>query len=186
MSSKFCSNCGASIDVDTKFCSTCGAVQKSVSSVNTPAPYAQNYTYANVPVGYSTPKPQVSEIKILAIIEVGAGAFILFSMLALFGFLTYSLNRYSANNPTSTSTENLGPILALLFALGAFVLIYAICAIIFGIGLYRFRNWGRIGSMVIGALSLVSFPLGTLYGGIMIYLLTKQENKVLFNQTKNS
>ena len=95
MSSKFCSNCGATIDIDTKFCSNCGAIQKTSSPTNPPAPSPQTYAYANVPVGYPTPQPNVSGIKILAILEIVIG--FLGVLVSIVGIIVvrYIFNKYA-------------------------------------------------------------------------------------------
>jgi len=50
--------------------------------------------------------------------------------------------------------------------LGAMALLY----LLNGFGLWRFRNWGRVLTLVLGVLSLFAFPIGTVIGIITIWL----------------
>lgn len=193
MASKNCMNCGALLDLDAKFCSVCGSAQKMMNPP--PTTSVPMYNYANVPVGYNyTPQPNPSIIKVMAIIEIVIGIFGFLGVMVM-GYVLYYINKYgitfsyeSYNGYMATSSQHMvnvrfiSIILAIILIL---LLIAAICAIVFGVGLYKFRNWGRIGSMVIGGFSLLSFPLGTIFGGVMIYLLTRQENVGLFTPRNN-
>jgi hypothetical protein len=52
---------------------------------------------------------------------------------------------------------------------------YISIAIAGGVGLLKGREWGRVLSIAHAALSLVSFPIGTVIGVIIIMYLTKSE-----------
>ena len=66
---------------------------------------------------------------------------------------------------------------------------FAICALPYlltGWGLWNFRPWARIAGIVLGALSLVSFPFGTLIGIYSLVILFKKETEALFAKPAQS
>ena len=82
----------------------------------------------------------------------------------------------------SGSVMSMGAIFGLSIAI--FVLFcYLVVAILAGIGLLMGKEWGRITAIVHSALSLVSFPIGTVIGVMSIIYLTKQETKDYFLHT---
>ena len=65
-----------------------------------------------------------------------------------------------------------------IFGLSIAILVlicYISIAIAGGVGLLKGREWGRVLSIAHAALSLVSFPIGTVIGVIIIMYLTKSE-----------
>jgi len=73
----------------------------------------------------------------------------------------------------------------LKYIIGVIVLLYAIPAIIAGIGLRQGKNWALILAFVIGLLSLPVFPLGTALGiyACIVYLMDHSE---AYNPKKSS
>jgi hypothetical protein len=57
---------------------------------------------------------------------------------------------------------------------------YAGLAVAAGIGLLTGREWGRVASIVHGALSALSVPVGTIIGVLTIVYLTKTEVRDYF------
>lgn len=55
------------------------------------------------------------------------------------------------------------------------LLVFIGIAIAGGIGILRGQEWGRVLSIVYAALSLFSFPIGTVIGILVIIYLTKSE-----------
>ena len=191
MASKNCLNCGASLDLDAKFCSNCGTIQKTATPSLTTSP--PSYNYANVPMGYNNPQPNPSIIQVMAIIEIVIG--VLGTLGTIFvGYLLYYINKYGITNgyisipydsPMNMNTRymiSMNFINTIMLIILIIILLVSITTIVCGVGLYRFRNWGRIGSMVIGGISLISFPLGTAFCVAMLYLLTRSENIRLFTE----
>ena len=52
--------------------------------------------------------------------------------------------------------------------------------IIVGIGLWRFKRWARIAGIILGILSLVSFPFGTAFGIYAMVILFRKDTEALF------
>jgi hypothetical protein len=70
---------------------------------------------------------------------------------------------------------------AIIFSVSILVLIcYIGIAIAGGIGLLKSKEWGRILSIIHSAFGLVSFPVGTAIGIIIIIYLSKSEVKDYF------
>ncbi len=58
---------------------------------------------------------------------------------------------------------------ALFGLIVALVFLYAVFAVVVGIGLIRLEAWARIPGIVLGAISLFSIPIGTALGVLDIY-----------------
>jgi hypothetical protein len=65
-------------------------------------------------------------------------------------------------------------------SIAAFLLLLSIPGIIAGIGLLKYRSWARIMALVLGALHLFSFPLGTALGIYRFWVLLNEQTKPLF------
>jgi len=76
-----------------------------------------------------------------------------------------------------------GGFMAGLFAIMGFILlVIGIVDIFVGFGLWKFRNWARIVAIVFAVISLLSFPIGTIIGIAIIYLLAFEKTvKSLFH-----
>jgi hypothetical protein len=51
-----------------------------------------------------------------------------------------------------------------------------------GWGLLQFRNWARILGIILAAMALTSFPLGTAFGVYALIVLFKKDTEALFPQ----
>ena len=67
---------------------------------------------------------------------------------------------------------------------GLGVLIGALCVlgIIGGIGLFSRQNWARILVLILSAIDLVNFPIGTAVGVYTIWVLVQSETAELFEK----
>jgi len=63
---------------------------------------------------------------------------------------------------------------------GIFLFILSIPKIIAGIGLMKKKEWGRILTLVVAFLSILSFPLGTALAIYTFVILVKDETIQLF------
>jgi hypothetical protein len=73
------------------------------------------------------------------------------------------------------------PILGLTgAALGVFILLLSLPGIIAGIGLLMFRPWARIVTIVLSALNLMNFPLGTVIGVYGLWVMLSDAGSRLF------
>jgi hypothetical protein len=103
----------------------------------------------------------------LSVLGILIGGFI-FILLAGIGFLAQE--------------EEAAVILTTVGAIaGMFLLMLSVPGIIGGIGLFKRREWARILVLVISALQLVNFPIGTAVGAYSIWVLVQKESILLFN-----
>ena len=96
-------------------------------------------------------------------------------LLAIFLFLIISgAGVISGDRQAMVVTGAVGTFVAALFT------ILALPGLITGVGLLRFRPWSRILGIVIGALNLLSIPLGTALGVYAFWVLLNQQTISLF------
>ncbi|MFX1536916.1 MAG: zinc ribbon domain-containing protein [Promethearchaeota archaeon] len=182
---KFCHSCGNGVSPDSAYCEACGTKLTA-----TPASYS--YTAPPTP-NYRTEggdyKGYITLIGVLDII-FGLPALLLGVFLVLVDVSVVGLiqsGRISIDNIVSHIDL---PDPALLYLGAAFVLIVGIAFLFWslisigsGFKLLRYRNSGRIGSMILGVLALFNFPLGTLYGLFKLYILSRPEVEALFTRS---
>jgi len=103
----------------------------------------------------------------LSIFAILVGGFI-FVVLAGIGYITQD--------------EEAAPILTVIgFFVGTFLCLLSIPGIIGGIGLFKRKEWARVLVLIISALHLINFPIGTIIGGYSIWVLINPETIKLFN-----
>ena len=67
-----------------------------------------------------------------------------------------------------------------------FLIAVSLPGIIAGVGLLRFRPWARIVTIVLSALNLMNFPLGTLVGAYGLWVMLSRETEPLFRRSSPS
>lgn len=60
---------------------------------------------------------------------------------------------------------------ALVWALFAFMMIFVLLRLVAAYGLWKRRQWVRTFGTVVGIIGILSFPIGTIIGGLSIWLL---------------
>jgi hypothetical protein len=65
-------------------------------------------------------------------------------------------------------------------ALSLVMLLFAIPYIVCGVGLLKFRRWARVLGIILAAISLVRFPLGTAFGVYALIILFRKDTEALF------
>ena len=115
-------------------------------------------------------------LKIVAYLRIGVGsvlllvALVVFSIMAIPGFV-------------SGEAEALAILSAFGFAFALFPLALAVPNLVGGIGLLKHRPKHRILVLILGAIDLFGFPIGTLIGVYTIWLLVQKETVQLFAST---
>ncbi len=103
--------------------------------------------------------------------------------LSILGFLLaivlYSILSLIGNFVEDQDAEMVLTIIA--NALAIFLFILAIPGFIGGIGLFKYKEWARILILIVSALKLLSFPIGTAIGVYSIWVLVQKETTDLFN-----
>jgi len=77
-------------------------------------------------------------------------------------------------------TEPLGILLIVAVAVGLLLFVRGLPGIIGGWGLLKFKPWARILVLILAALNLLSFPLGTALGVYTFWALLNSETEALF------
>ena len=57
---------------------------------------------------------------------------------------------------------------------------FAVANIVVGVGLWKFKRWARIAGIILGVLSLISFPFGTAFGIYALIILFRKDTDALF------
>jgi len=65
--------------------------------------------------------------------------------------------------------------------IGTFLCLISIPGIIGGLGLLNRKEWARVLVLIVSALHLINFPIGTAVGAYSIWVLVQQETIKLFN-----
>ena len=65
-------------------------------------------------------------------------------------------------------------------ALVALLILFAIPSIACGWGLLKFRPWARILAIILGAIALVKFPIGTAFGVYVLVVMFRKDTEALF------
>lgn len=120
-----------------------------------------------------------THVKILAVLFVVFGVFgvlgAFFSSI-LFGVLA-SIVGASAGEGAPLG----GALLGLTgIALSVMLFLLALPSIIAGWGLWTLRPWARILAIILGAISLIKFPIGTLFGVYVLVILFRKDTEALF------
>jgi ABC-type phosphate transport system permease subunit len=121
-------------------------------------------------------------IKIIGIVELVLGIFDLFVCLILALFYTFIPELIRETETTDISPEVIAQLIEAIFLIIIVVfLVVGLLSIISAILLLRYKNSGRTGTMIVGAISLINFPIGTLFGVAALYYLTRPEAEYLFS-----
>ena len=103
--------------------------------------------------------------------------------LSILGFLLsiviYSVLNLIGNFVDDKEAEFVLSIVANVVAILLFVL--AIPGLIGGIGLFNHKEWARILVLIVSALKLLNFPIGTAVGVYSIWVLVQRETTELFS-----
>jgi hypothetical protein len=70
---------------------------------------------------------------------------------------------------------------AVMLAIGAFLVIYAVAQVVVAIGLRKLSPWSKIPAAVIAGIGLIFFPIGTLINGYVLYLLFSKKGTMVFS-----
>jgi len=173
----YCGHCGTQVQEGQKFCSRCGrpvagpaaapAVPSAAASASPPS--AAGYGAVPPVTGYaaSPPRPRVAcHLRTLGILWIVVSAFRILPALWLlaFGHMSHMGFPFMPRQLPFF----VGPILG---GLGIFLSATAVIGLAAGWGLLERRPWARMLAIVIGCLSLLSFPFGTALGIYTLWVL---------------
>ena len=114
-------------------------------------------------------------INLLGLLYLIYGALGLVSLLIMLALFLVGSGLAAADNPRAGLViGTLGAIVVLITALASLPNLFA------GYGLIKFRNWGRILTLILSFLNLPAFPLGTALGIYGIWVLFNGESVRIF------
>ena len=121
-----------------------------------------------------------THVKVLAVLFIVFGALGTLLGLGLMALLRVIGAAGAASDPDAWMAL---PVLGFTgAALGAFLLILSLPGIIAGVGLLKYRPWARILTIVLSALNLMNFPIGTILGIYGLWVMLSDEGSRLFAQ----
>ena len=120
-----------------------------------------------------------THVKIIAVLFFIAGAMMLLG--AMFSSL---LAGALAGLIGSTGEEGSGFAAAALslggLALTITLIVFAIPSLLCGWGLLTFKKWARVLAIILGAIGLLKFPVGTLFGVYVLVIMFRKDTEALF------
>jgi hypothetical protein len=169
----YCTNCGIDLGPTAKFCSACGnslAEVKTTTAVKT-----RDWDF---------------HVNLLGWLVIAHAALIgLIGFVVMFG--GFFLGRLVTDHPGLMDTRDpdmpppdvfaqiVGPA---GFMIGVFFLLIALPSIIAGVGLLRYRSWGRGLTLVLAFLRLLEFPFGTATAVYSFWVLLSQDGKQFYGE----
>lgn len=120
-----------------------------------------------------------THVKVLGVLQLIFGSFAL--LLALGVGLGMSLLGGVVSSQGEPDAQVGGAVLGMVgVAAGAFLGLGGAFGVITGIGLLTMKSWARIVGIICSALSLISFPFGTILGVYGLWVLFNKETEQLF------
>lgn len=81
---------------------------------------------------------------------------------------------------TTVTTNQSDGMFSFLWIILVIYLAIAVVLIVTARGLRKLKRWARIPTTILSALGLISFPIGTLINGYILYLIWSQKGKMIF------
>ena len=166
----YCVNCGIELADNAKFCSSCGNNMSNVPSL----PLKRDWDF---------------HVSILGWLVIAHSALIgLIGLVVMFG--GQFVRRLIIDNPRLLDHANpndvppefqslIGPI---TFLIGGIFLMIAMTSVAAGVGLLRYRSWGRVLTLVLSFVRLLEFPFGTITAIYSFWVLLSRGGKSFFNE----
>lgn len=167
-----CTHCGVELGADARFCSSCGTSLAGAAAVSTKA------------------RDWDLHVRILGWLVIAHAA-----MTGLIGliimFAGQVIHRLALDNPGLFENANpndvpppevlqlIGPI---TFLVGVIVLLISMPSVAAGVGLLRYRSWGRALTLVLSFIRLLEFPFGTATAVYSFWVLLSQDGKDFYKQ----
>ncbi len=121
-------------------------------------------------------RTHVKVLGVLQLISGGLSLLLAVAMMAGFGLLGAYVG--STGEPDAQVGAT---VLGLVGALGSvFVGAIGVLSVICGVGLLSFKSWARILGIIVCAVSLIRFPIGTIFGIYGLWVLFNKETEALF------
>ena len=120
-----------------------------------------------------------THVKVIGVLFIIGGV-----VLVGLAFFTNLLLRFLAGVVSASAEEGAELGAAVLgmtgTALSVFFFVLAVPYVVTGWGLLKFRRWARILGIVLAAIALTKFPLGTVFGIYALVILFRKDTEALF------
>ncbi|HNX66473.1 MAG TPA: hypothetical protein PKH02_06285 [Bacteroidales bacterium] len=113
----------------------------------------------------------------VATLQIAFGAIDI--MIALGILFFFGVAKHYADDQTVSLILNL---ISIPISIG--LAVEGILNIVGAIGLFSFKNWGRIMTLIMGGFGLIWIPFGTLKGVYVVWVLVQSETITLFEEKK--
>lgn len=124
-------------------------------------------------------KTRSDGILLIAIYHFISGFLSLLGMCGLFSMpLFIGLMAGSSGDPDAGAVTAITAMIGLL--MGGLFLLITVANWVIGWGLWRQRDWARLGAIGMAFFRLFNIPLGTIIGGLIIWYLLREETKAEF------
>jgi len=107
-------------------------------------------------------------VTLISVYHFVCAALMLLAMIALIA-LPFIVGGFSDGDRDAILWTSVGSAVSLLF-----VGLFFVLNLVIGLGLLRMREWSRIAAIVLAVLRLLSFPVGTIIGGLTIWYLLQE------------
>ena len=116
---------------------------------------------------------QPQGVKISAYIFFAMAVLTLLGLCGLLGFLGIALS--------DTGRYDTASVLPIVGGGACLTLVFAILYGLVGYGLLQLKTWARIAAIIVAILSLCSFPIGTILGGVVLFFMFQEETTQAFS-----
>lgn len=176
----FCNHCGTRIESGQRFCQACGA-----EVIGAAGPEAASASGSAQPPATGPGVPRPAQTRLERHVRLLGAMWLVYSGLRLIGgvaalfvgsvVLGGFARHFRPGFPFGPHWEpRFGPpffIPALVSGVGVLLLIAAIAGLAAGFGLLNRRSWARPAALILGALSMLSIPIGTALGFYTFWVL---------------
>lgn len=167
-----CTNCGTELGTDAMFCSSCG--RSLADNAVTPAKKRDWELHITV-LGWLV----IAHAAMTAVI----GLIVMFGG-QIAGNIIHNNPQLLANAdpdvpPAEVLVSIIGPV---TFLVGVLLMVISMPSIAAGVGLLRYRSWGRALTLILSVLRLLEFPLGTLTAIYSFWVLLSEGGKTFFKE----
>jgi zinc-ribbon domain len=167
-----CTHCGLELDSNARFCSSCGSAIGDALPATAPVKVRDWDFHVNVLAWI-----MVAHAAITALI----GLIVMFAGQVAAKFILDNpriLDNADPDIPPEAFTL-IGPI---AFLVGVLLLIVSMPSVAAGVGLLRYRNWGRVLTLLLSVLGILQVPLGTATAIYSFWVLLSEGGKSFFKE----
>lgn len=168
----YCTSCGTELSTNAKFCSSCGQALSERAAVP------------------SKVRDWDLHVSILAWLTIAQAAMTgVIGLIVMFGGQVarkiilenpHLFDNADADIPPPEVIASI--IVPATFLIGVLLILFAMPSIAAGIGLLRYRSWGRVLAIIVAVLRVLEFPLGTLTAIYSFWVLLSRGGKAFFQE----